>query len=221
MRSTVFSQASSGAWPCEAYGYHSPCFARYLSRDGLRCLWASTRRALRAGRYAADGTDYQRIGVGYRPVSAAGAAATRRSRPAPWICGSSKRWSHPIRWRLRRPGRPSMPVSGRAAPPKPAPSGATITPRIGLPLASPSSPAGSPPGWSIGPGAAAVGPPPGGCDGGHRERPPLPWPPNTSAPGGATRGPRPRGRRCPASAATPATTRSSGVWPWPTSPSAA
>jgi hypothetical protein len=57
MRSTAFFQASSEAWQWEVYGYHSPCFACYLacylSRDGLRCLWAPARRALGAVRYAA------------------------------------------------------------------------------------------------------------------------------------------------------------------------
>src|SRR5258708_31605689 len=67
MTSTVYSQASSEAWQWEAYGYHSPCFARYLSRDGLRCLWASTRRALRAVRYAADDWVGPRAAVAQRP----------------------------------------------------------------------------------------------------------------------------------------------------------
>src|SRR5258708_12648784 len=90
MTSTVFSQASSEAWQCEAYGYHSPCFARYLSRDGLRCLWASTRRALRAVRYAADDWAGPRAAVAER----AGALSAPLGQPLRCAAGRRDQPSH-------------------------------------------------------------------------------------------------------------------------------
>ncbi len=111
---------------------------------------------------------------------------------------------------------PVMPVSGRAATPKRAPSAATLPIPTGTPLGNPSWPAGTLPGWCRCPAAVRVGRRPGGCGGCGPGRTPIRWPPNRSAPGGVRRHSRPR----PPSASMPATTPSRSASPWRTNRSA-